>query len=606
MTLRGSMRLRTRMVVTAVMASAAALAAVLVLVGPALRARALARERETLLAEARLMARVVEQHLARAGTLADLDPVVDTTAGEVRERVTIIDLDGRVVADSSVSGAELAALENHGQRPEVLAALASGAGSSVRHSATLGVDLMYAAVSVRVGDRVRAVSRVAHSLEEIDEQVAALRRSVGWALLLAFVVTVPLATLLSNSLSRPLREIMQAARQFGAGDLGSRIRVERQDELGELGRILNQAAEQLQQRLGELGRDRARTAAILSAMEEGVLAVDHKGLVLVANDALRQHFDLSEPLGRHYLEVVRQREVSEIVEGVLKDGERRTSEIEVPRLHLVFSVTGVAFPGADGLPPGAILTFHNTTERRRLERVRRDFVANASHELRTPLTSIRGFVEALEDGAAADPLLATRFLGKIHAQADRMVALADDLLQLSRLESEERAPTWTNVRPGAVAAEVAASLAALATERGVALAQRDEGAPEVVSDADCLRRILENILDNAIKYTQEGGHVEVVASPTDGGGAVVEVRDDGPGIAAEHLPRIFERFYRADKARSRELGGTGLGLAIVKHLAESVGARVTVTSELAKGSLFCVHLPPRPPSESHGNHATPV
>jgi two-component system, OmpR family, phosphate regulon sensor histidine kinase PhoR len=599
-------RLRTRMVVTAVTASAAALAAVLILVGPALRARALAREREMLLAEARLMARVVEEYLARTGTLAGLDPVVDATAGEVRERVTIVDLDGRVVADSSVSGAELAALENHGQRPEVLAALAEGAGSSVRHSATLGVDLMYAAVPVRVDGRPRAVSRVAHSLAEIGEQVAALRRSVGLALLLAFVITVPLATLLSNSLVGPLREIMQAARQFGAGDLTSRIRVERQDELGELGRILNHAAEQLQERLGELGRDRARTEAILSAMEEGVLAVDHKGLVLVANDALRRHFDLSEPLGRHYLEVVRQSEVSAIIEGVLQDAERRTGEIEVPHLHLVFTVTGVSFPVADGLPPGAILTFHNTTERRRLERVRRDFVANASHELRTPLTSIRGFVEALEDGATADTALATRFLGKIHTQADRMALLADDLLELSRLESEERAPTWTNVRPAAVAAEVAASLGALASERHIELMQHDDGSPEVVSDAEYLRRIIENIVDNALKYTQEGGHVEVLATSGTDGGAVVEVRDDGPGIAAEHLPRIFERFYRVDKARSRELGGTGLGLAIVKHLAESIGAEVTVTSEPGRGSQFRVRLPQRPQSDKSRGAPTPA
>ena len=599
MSLRGNMRLRTRMIVTAVAASAAALVALLVLIGPTLRSRALERERETLLAEARLMARVVAEHLARAGTFADLDPIVDAAASEVRARVTIIDLDGRVVADSTVSGPELAALENHGQRPEVLAALASGAGSSVRHSATLGVDLMYAAVPVRVGRDVRGVSRVAHSLTEIDGQVAALRRSVGLALLLAFVITVPLATLLSNSLVGPLREIMQAARQFAAGDLDSRIRVERRDELGELGRILNQAVVQLQQRLGELGRDRARTTAILSAMEEGVLAVDHKGVVLVASDALRQHFDLSEPLGRHYLEVVRQREVGEILEGVLRDGERRTSEIEVPRLHLVFAVTGVSFPGSDGSPHGAILTFHNVTERRRLERVRRDFVANASHELRTPLTSIRGFVEALEDGATADPALATRFLGKIHLQADRMAALADDLLELSRLESEERPPAWMTVRPAAVAAEVAASLAAFASERSIALAHHDAGAPEVVSDEECLHRILENIVDNALKYTQEGGHVEVITSSAADGGAVVEVRDDGPGIAAEHLPRIFERFYRVDKARSRELGGTGLGLAIVKHLAESVGARVAVTSEPGKGSRFSVHLPLDPPSDKH-------
>jgi two-component system phosphate regulon sensor histidine kinase PhoR len=590
------MGLRTRMLVTAVIASAAALVAVLLLVGPPLRSRALARERETLLAEAHLMARVVEQHLGREGTLADLDPVVDATASEVRARVTIINLEGRVVADSSVSGSELAQLENHRERREVREALVSGAGSEVRHSVTIGEDLMYAAVPVRVHQKTVAVARVAQSVAHIEEQARELRRSVALSLLLAFLITAALSTLLASSLVGPLREIMAAARRFGAGDLSSRIRVQREDELGELAGILNQAAAQLQERLNELARDRVRTEAILTAMEEGVLAVDHKGLVLVANDVLRRLFDLREPLGRHYLEVVRQREVGETVEGVLTDGARRTAEVEVSHLHRVFALTGVRFPGAEGGPHGAILTFHDVTERRRLDRVRRDFVANASHELRTPLTSIRGFVEALEDGAADDPTLSTRFLGKIRAQAERMAALADDLLDLSRLESDERPPALSVVAVRRIAEDVTATFTEVAAEKEIRLEARDEGTAEVTTDAERLRRILENLVDNAVKYTPRAGRVEVVATPTPDGGAAIAVRDNGPGIPAEHLPRLFERFYRVDKARSRELGGTGLGLAIVKHLADGIGARVTVASELGQGSSFVVHLPARPES----------
>ena len=581
------------MVATALAASAAALIAVLVLVGPALRARALARERDALVAEARLMAHVVDEHLARGGTLLDLDPIVDVTATEVRARVTIIDLDGRVVADSSASGPDLAAFENHRDRPEVHEALASRAGSAVRRSVTTGDDLMYAAVPVRRGAELVAVARVAQSLAGIEEQVRDLRHSVALSLGLAFLITAALSTLLSNSLVGPLREIMEAARRFGAGDFKSRIRVQRDDELGELAGILDHAAQQLQQQLTELTRDRARTEAILLAMEEGVLAVNHQGLVRLANSVLSRLFNLSEPLGRHYLEVIRQREVAEILEGVLRDGERRTAEIEVVRLRRFFALTGVRFPGTEGSPDGAILTFHDITERRRLDRVRRDFVANASHELRTPLTSIHGFVEALQDGAVDDPMLSGRFLGKIRAQAERMSALADDLLALSRLESEERQPDWSQVRPGSVADDVVAAFDELAAEKHVALRARDQGAPETTTDPGRLRRILENLVDNALKYTPEGGHVEVVAQPAEGG-ARVEVRDDGPGIAAEHLPRIFERFYRVDKARSRQLGGTGLGLAIVKHLAEGIGAKVTVESEVGKGSRFVVELPVQP------------
>jgi two-component system phosphate regulon sensor histidine kinase PhoR len=239
-----------------------------------------------------------------------------------------------------------------------------------------------------------------------------------------------------------------------------------------------------------------------------------------------------------------------------------------------------------------VLTFHDITERRRVERMRRDFVANASHELRTPLTSVRGFVEALEDGALQEPATAQRFLGKIRAQADRMATLVEDLLELSRLESGERPPRWEEVAAGEIAEGVVSSFADLAAGRRLRLEWHDRGAPVVVTDGERVRRMLENLVENAIKYTQEGGRVEVVCLPAAEGGARLEVRDDGPGIAPEHLTRIFERFYRVDKARSRELGGTGLGLAIVKHLAESVGASVGVSSEPGKGSCFTIAIPP--------------
>ena len=238
-----------------------------------------------------------------------------------------------------------------------------------------------------------------------------------------------------------------------------------------------------------------------------------------------------------------------------------------------------------------MLTFHDATERQRLERVRRDFVANASHELRTPLTSIRGFVEALEDGALAEPDTSMRFLGKIRTHADRMAALVDDLLELSRLESGERPPRYEEVLPSEVVEDVLASFARLAQSRDIELARGDDTAAAVVTDADRIRRILENLVENAVKYTGTGGRVVVSDRRGPEGGAIFEVKDNGPGIAAEHLPRIFERFYRVDKARSRELGGTGLGLAIVRHLAEGMGATVTVESELRKGTAFRVSVP---------------
>jgi two-component system phosphate regulon sensor histidine kinase PhoR len=370
--------------------------------------------------------------------------------------------------------------------------------------------------------------------------------------------------------------------------------VSREDELGELARILNHSADELQQRLAELARDRGRTDAILSAMDDGVLAADHRGVVTLANPRLTSAMALSDPLGRHYLETIRQPEVAALVEDVLRTGARREAEIEILQLRRSFAVTGVPFPGAEGAPHGAVLTFNDTTERQRLDAIRRDFVANASHELRTPLTSIRGFVEALEDGARHEPGTAERFLGKIRTHADRMAALVEDLLELSRLESGARAPEPGETRPAEVAADVVASFAQHAARKPLALHHQERGAPSVLTDRERLRRILENLVDNAVKYTPAGGHVVVTTRSGADGSAEVEVRDDGPGIEAEHRERVFERFYRVDKARSRELGGTGLGLAIVKHLAESIGAQVTLASEPGHGSTFTVLLPPRP------------
>jgi two-component system phosphate regulon sensor histidine kinase PhoR len=587
------------MAATAIAASAAALAAVLLLVTPGLRRAATAREQDALMAEARLMARVVEEALSRGAGPAALDPLVDEAAREVKARVTIVAPDGRVVADSALSGEALLSIDNHGGRPEVREAFASGFASVIRHSATVRDDLIYAAVAVRREGRLLGAARVARSLSGLEAQVRSFRGAVGVSLLLAFLLTALLSAPLSAPLAGPLREIMEAARRFARGDLGARIKAARGDELGELARILNQSAGALQERLSENARERARTEAILLAMDDGLLAVDHRGHVVLANAALRRILDADHPVGRHYLETIRQVEVGEVVERVLSSGERSSVEVELLQLRRVFSLTAVPFPGEAGTPHGAVLTFHDVTERRRADRVRRDFVANASHELRTPLTSIRGFVEALEDGALGEPENASRFLGKIRTHADRMAALVEDLLELSRLEAGERAPVWEEVSPAQIAEDVVASLSGLAGRKDIALSHAAAGSPTVASDAERLRRMLESLVDNAIKYAAGGGRVEVRSAAGPQAGAVLEVEDDGPGIPPEHLPRIFERFYRVDKARSRELGGTGLGLAIVKHLAESVGATVTVRSEPGQGTCFTIAIPAGRDRETH-------
>jgi two-component system phosphate regulon sensor histidine kinase PhoR len=592
--MRSGFGLATRIATAGVAASTVALVAVLLLMGPQIRRGVHGHLQEQLLGEARLVARLVKDPLARGATTQELDALVDEAAREVQARITIVLPDGVVVADSARSGADLLAEENHAGRPEIVQAIAGGSGSSQRFSPTVREPFLYAAVAVRDDGRLLGVSRVALSAAGAEAQVADLRNSVAAALLLAFLVAAGLAVALSSSLAGPLAEVMRTARELAAGNLAARIRVRRDDELGELARILNRSADQLQQRLNESTRDRARTDAILSAMDDGVLAVDHRGVVLVANDILRKTLGLDEPIGRHHVEVVRQVEVGEVLQEVLRTGGRRALEVELLYPRRAFSLTGAPFPGTEGTPHGAVLTFHDITERRRLERIRRDFVANASHELRTPLTSIRGFVEALEDGAVAEPETAARFLGKIRVHADRMAALVEDLLELSRLEAGERPLHLEDTDPAEVAEDVAASFREQASRKGLEIARLEESAPVVRTDADRLRRILENLVDNAVKYTPSGGRVQIVSRKGPDGAAVLEVRDDGPGIPPEHLPRIFERFYRVDKARSRELGGTGLGLSIVRHLAEGMGAAVSVESEPGRGTSFSITVPSTP------------
>jgi two-component system phosphate regulon sensor histidine kinase PhoR len=589
-----TLSLRARMVVTALGAAAIGLGVVLALAGPALDRRARDDVFATLAAESRLMARVVEDQLSRSEDTEALDAVVDAAAPEVQARVTVIARDGRVLADSSLSGVELAAVASHADRPEVKDALLGHVGRAQRTSATIGEDLLYAAVPVRRHAEIVAVVRLSRDLAVVEQQSRELLRAAASGLAWAVLATGILSLVLSVSLGRSLKEMMKTAGQFARGNLSARIPVRREDELGELARIINNSADQLQERVAEIARDRGRTEAILLAMEDGVLAVDHRGVVVLANPSLMRALGLADPVGRHYTEVIRHPGVGDVITAVGGGAERKQVEVAPVGHARVFTVTGVPFPGELGKPHGVVLTLADTTEQRRVEQVRRDFVANASHELRTPLTSIRGYVEALEDGAVDDAETAQLFLEKIRTHAERMSTLVADLLELGRLESGVRVPAWRRTSPSAVTDEVVASFAGLAAWKHVTLARTDLAPPDVVTDPDWLLRLIENLVDNAIKYTPSGGRVEVVARPAAEGAALIEVVDNGPGIASEHLPRIFERFYRVDKSRSRDVGGTGLGLSIVKHLADSIGVTVAVESTPGQGTSFAVTIPREP------------
>lgn len=589
---------RRRLALAGILTSAVALMIVLLIQGRVLGFDTRTETQDRLRAEARILAEALSLRWTADGPGPWVDELVDRSGRSTETRLTVIQLDGVVVGDTTVSGADMATLENHATRPEVRDAVTRGEGTNERLSNTTHERQMYVAVPIRHEGTLLGIARASLTLSRIETRIHELQLSLGLALLAVLGLAVLISIALSRALAEPMARIFEGAQALARGDLDQRIQEDRDDEFGKLASVLNRAAMGIQEQFAAATRERARFSAVLSAMEDGLLAVDHQGIVLLANNALSQSHDLAGSTGTHYLKVFREAEIGALIDEVLTSGERRTAEIELAGTGRSFVLVGVPFPASPGEPDGAVITFNDVSERSRLDRIRRDFVANASHELRTPLTSIRGFVEALEDGGLEEAETARRFLSRVRANADRMASLVDDLLELSRLESGAQPPTIEPIECGAVVLEVVDSFAEIATRKAILLDSVQSDTQPVLTDADRLRRILEHLVDNALKYTPDGGRVTVHVTP-EGEGALITVEDTGPGIAPEHLSRLFERFYRVDTARSRELGGTGLGLSIVKHLAESMSASVSVTSVTGNGSRFMVRLPARPAGFLH-------
>jgi two-component system phosphate regulon sensor histidine kinase PhoR len=510
------------------------------------------------------------------------DAAVHRLALENRHRITLVDRSGRVRADSDFPPGPLPPIENHAGRPEVRVALAGREpGVATRRSETVGRLLMYVAVPGGPG-----AVRVAADLAQVDAIVHRAQRAVALAALLALLAGTALALVAARSIARPLTGIAGAARAIAAGE-PPRFPRSGIPEIDVLVRSLRDMHQQLGDRFAELRREQEESAALIESMVEGVLAADGRGRIVTANLAVRRLLSYPESgplpdLG----ELFRVKAAREVVDAVL-DG-RPVQDRQLDMGGRILLVNARPLPAG-----GAVLVLHDLTEVRRLEAVRRDFVANVSHELKTPLTSISGYAETLlHDGTDAETT--RRFLGTILSNARRMQRLVDDLLDLSRIESGRWQPTLSEVDLATAARESWAALAPRATKDDIELVL-DIGpdAEHVAADPDALRQVLTNLLDNSLRYGPAGGRIACLSRRTDGGVAV-SVRDDGPGIAREHLPRIFERFYRADPSRSREEGGTGLGLAIVKHLVEAHGGRAWGTSELGSGTTITCVFPDAP------------
>jgi two-component system phosphate regulon sensor histidine kinase PhoR len=585
-----------RLAISHFLVGCTALAVVALWLPPAVEQYAVTTLERQLAGEARLVRRITAPLLADRSP-ARLQALTRQVGGEVGARVTVIDASGRVLADSLVQ--DSATMENHADRPEVRTAMRGGVGQSIHRSRTLGMDRVYVAVPVFESGAPThpaplGVVRLSLSLEEVHRYIRQLRQTLLTGVALAALAAVGLSLLLTRSLAGPLEALRQGALGWAQGDLSRRVPLYSRDEIGELAEAFNRMATRLQDSMAALARDRSQVATVFHAMAEGLLVTDGAGRVRLLNPAAALLLGVAgaEVEGRTVLEIALDVPLQALVEQVLRTGApgtcERTLRAPIERVVAVSAVPIAA--GGESAPQGAVLVFHDLTAVRRLERVRRDFVANASHELRTPLTSMRVMVETLLGGAREDPEAAERFLQILDRELRRMTRLVNDLLELSRLDAQTEPEAPGGVALAPLVADLEAGWQAIAREQGLRLEVRVPEPLSVRAEPEGLRQILGNLLDNALKYTPSGGQVRVTARRKSHQ-VVLEVADTGIGIPMADLDRIFERFYRVDKDRSRDVGGTGLGLSIVKHVVQLYGGSIAVESRLNQGSTFRVTLP---------------
>ena len=552
--------------------------------------------------ELQARAALVREHVLpaiAADTPQELEALVQRLGEESGTRITIIAADrpgasrGQVLADSDSDPVQM---ENHAYRPEFLAAVQGRLGQAIRYSETLRQDMMYVAVPATEDGRLTTVIRTAVSLTRVNGALASLYGSIAISAAVMAMLAAVIGLYVSRRISGQMREIKVGAERLAAGDFTHKLRMPRVEEFASVAESINRMAEELDGKLRTLTRERNEREAVLSSMVEGVLAVDTNERVIAVNAAAARLLD-TDPAsaeGKTIQEVVRNPDLQHVVAQTL--GGHRPVEadivLRVGAEERNLQANGTLLHGDDGDDVGAVVVLNDVTRLKRLEAVRRDFVANVSHELKTPITSIKGFAETLEDGALDDPAAAHRFVRIISGQADRLNAIIEDLLALSTLEQSGDSPLLQLEEADlcdvvAVALEVCGPKA---EAKSIELREDCPGCLLARVSPPLLEQAVVNLIDNAAKYSPEGSTV-VVTLEERGDEVVVSVTDEGQGIAGEHLPRLFERFYRVDKARSRDLGGTGLGLAIVKHVAQIHGGRVSVDSMVGRGSTFRIHLP---------------
>lgn len=508
----------------------------------------------------------------------EMDSFVKEFGKEINTRITVVDKEGVVLADSDENPKTMV---NHKFRPEIAKALAGEVGRSIRFSNTVKEDMLYVGLPLEREEQIAGVLRVSLYLKNINILLIRLRNNIWSIVLLVTLLALIGAFIFTYSLSRPIKELTLASRRIAAGDFDAKVFLKNRDELKELAQSFNFMSEEIKNLFDKLSQRKEELGSILSSIEEGLLALDKDGKILLSNESFNRIFQRESVEGQYYWEAVRKPEFNELVKRVQKDKKNYSEELNLDGRSYLCSA---AF-----LPSGEeiVITLHDLTEIRNLERIKKDFVINISHELRTPLTAIKGYVETLEEGVDEK---AKEYLEIIKRHTDRLILIVKDLLLLSELEEKEVKMETEKVDIKSLIENILIIFEQQLKEKKLKVELKIlNKVPNIQGDPFSLEQMFINIIDNAVKYTEKG-KIEISLKKEDKN-LSVEIEDTGGGIPEDHIPRVFERFYVVDKSRSRSLGGTGLGLSIVKHIVQQHSGEVRVESTLGKGTKFTVLLP---------------
>ncbi|UNC90881.1 two-component system histidine kinase PnpS [Candidatus Contubernalis alkaliaceticus] len=540
-----------------------------------------------------LAAAVSKDSFDSTDPVAKMEELSEKIAEDIKVRVTIIDYQGVVLGDSEELAVEM---ENHINRPELVRAIQEGVGFSSRFSITTNQDFFYAAVPVYSNGQLLGFVRLSLPMTELNQARITIWTAVILSLLLALIISVWVSVKYAKNITVPLEEIAITAQNIARGNFDQTIDIKGEDEIGQLGAAFNHMAQTLKEKVQEIVRSKSQLESFLSSMVIGIILLDREGKIILSNPAAEAiiSFSQEEVVGKSHLSVLRDYQLSEKVESVLKTGKTQRLEIVLNfPYEKILEVNLAPVKDVQEKVIGLVIAIHDITEIRRLEKVRSEFIANATHELRTPVTSVKGFAETLlEQETLEDPQLVREFLEIIEREAERLNRLINDLLELTKIEYDGLVK-FVPVDVKGLIEETSKKLELQIKKKTLKLCLDLPDSPvHVLGDEDKIHQVLLNLLDNSMKYTPEGGSIKVTLLEKVKEILVV-VEDTGIGIPREEISRIFERFYRVDKARSRKMGGTGLGLAIVKHIIETHHGRIWVESNLTQGSRFYFTLPKR-------------